>query len=631
VVKKVFSIQYSVVRIILVLFSTFFFLLFTSNTFAQNPNQETQFATSYDITYDVREDGITEVTQDVTLKNLTDRFYPVNFSLLISSTKILDVQASDTSGLMETTVTPQGSKSKIEVKFNNHIVGLDKEYKWRLKYKSSDFAERQGKIWQITIPKINSTQASDDYKITLIVPVSFGDPTTISPKPVSNSEIGGRLNYNFVKDQLLASGIFANFGSGQHLNFLVRYDLKNDSLFPQTRKISLPPNTEFQEVVISSLNPKPDQVVKDLEGNLVGFYKVDRRKTLVVTATGEAKLRSKSLINKENISPDLSKKLLSPQKYWEVNNPLLEGKLLEIFNNSRAETNQAKALLINQYVSSTLIYDTERAKEKEFTRLGALTSLNNNNKALDAEFSDLFIALARTAGIPSRMLVGFAYTGNNSLRPQSFSGSLHTWPEYYDSTSGWNMIDPEWQQTTGGVDYFHSIDLNHLVFAIWGLSSNEPPVPDQAIVHFSETDFNPYSDVQADLNVSREVYAGFPNGFKVRFQNFGNAVSNPSSYTLTASKLAIDGPSSGTIPQIPPYGFYEISYRLRAGSLFESYNDSVKLNFNNKTLAKDVEVKAFLNHQYLIYVVGLIVGVMFILYLLVFGMHFTRVRKHHKK
>jgi transglutaminase-like putative cysteine protease len=50
------------------------------------------------------------------------------------------------------------------------------------------------------------------------------------------------------------------------------------------------------------------------------------------------------------------------------------------------------------------------------------------------EFTDLFIAIARAAGIPAREIDGFGYTQNAINRPISIDEDiLHAWPEYYDT------------------------------------------------------------------------------------------------------------------------------------------------------------------------------------------------------
>jgi len=94
------------------------------------------------------------------------------------------------------------------------------------------------------------------------------------------------------------------------------------------------------------------------------------------------------------------------------------------------------------------------------------------------EFTDMFIAIARAAGIPTREVQGYAYTQNERLRPLSLtleSGDiLHAWPEYWDNERGWIQVDPTWGSTSGGLDFFNKLDFNHITFVQRGLSPISP-------------------------------------------------------------------------------------------------------------------------------------------------------------
>ena len=178
---KVFS--HFVRKIICFLLITFSLHLFVSSSFAQ----EKQFSASYDVLYDVGQDGVTSVSETIKLKNLTDKFFASNFALTIDSTQLIDISASDNQGMLVTQSNQEGNGTKIDVKFGQQIVGKDKEYSFKLNFKSKDFSEKSGKIWQVTVPKISSASDIDNYALSLAVPVSFGDPTTITPDPKSTS------------------------------------------------------------------------------------------------------------------------------------------------------------------------------------------------------------------------------------------------------------------------------------------------------------------------------------------------------------------------------------------------------------------------------------------------------------
>jgi len=93
------------------------------------------------------------------------------------------------------------------------------------------------------------------------------------------------------------------------------------------------------------------------------------------------------------------------------------------------------------------------------------------------EFTDTFIALARSMGIPAREINGYAYSKDPEKNPINISinegDRLHAWPEFYDPNFGWVQIDPTWGNTSG-IDYFSKLDLNHIVLVTKGIDSKYP-------------------------------------------------------------------------------------------------------------------------------------------------------------
>src|SRR3990167_8118671 len=107
-------------RIFLAIFLVIF--IFTPKVFAAE-----EFSTSYDVIYDVGLDGITTVTEKITLKNLTSQYYASEFKLTIGATDIFDVKGSDPGGALEISTEKKDLTTIISVKFNQQVPGLDKE------------------------------------------------------------------------------------------------------------------------------------------------------------------------------------------------------------------------------------------------------------------------------------------------------------------------------------------------------------------------------------------------------------------------------------------------------------------------------------------------------------------------
>lgn len=609
-----------------------FFFLIPTNVFAKG-----EFIADYKVNYEVALSGDTTVTEDITLTNQTDRYYPSAFSLTIGASNIKNVEAYDSVGKLPVDVQNLGKKIRINVKFNNQqLVGVNKKYIWSLKFNTPDFAQAQGKIWQVSVPKIANEEDINSYNLTLAVPVDFGDPTTMIPEPNKLFESGGKLNFVFDKAKLSENGILANFGSNQMFDYTLTYHLANDSVLPALAKLSLPSENEYQEVILENLDPKPENVFLDEDGNNVAFYKLDRKQNLEVKLKGLVKLYVKPNKRSRPLSDEEKKKYLSEQKYWDSNSPQIKDKLKEIFKDGEPKTVIEKARLINNLVVNLLQYDEGRLKSGEFQRLGGLTALSNPTKALCSEYTDLFISLARAAGIPSRQLVGYAYTANTEIRPLSLDGAvLHTWPEYYDDSLGWLMIDPTWQSTTGGVDYFSKFDLNHFVLVTRGFSPISPIAPDMTDVKFYEGDFIVRQKVGLGMDVLNELYAGFPAKVKVKVENQGSGLYPQIAMVLSSANIIFSDkitPNSTIknykIGPIPPFGYVEIEYNLLTGPIWKSFEDVIDFKVGEADISQKIIVRPFFAYRFFIYITSAVILGVGALYIFLVWYHLKTKAPH---
>lgn len=602
-----------------------------------------EFSTSYDVTYDIAEDGITTVTEKVTLKNLTSQYYAAEFKLTIGATKITDIKASDPAGPMEVNSEQKDTSTIITVKFNQQVAGIDKILPWTLQFKSKDFAQKQGKIWEVYVPKINSTNL-ESYKLILSVPVSFGQSSLISPTPKSQTTSFNKVFLSFDKDQLTSTGVSATFGTFQLYNFDLAYNLENNNLVPILTTITLPPDTAYQDVVYNRIEPKPLNVTVDADGNYLAWFRLDRNKKIKVSVIGSAKLYSISKVKNPFLSSELKIKYTEDMKYWEKDHPTIKTKLSEILKGQTANTNQEKAKLIYLYLVNSLKYNSARLNGSNIDRLGAVTALNNPTEAVCMEFTDLFIALSRAAGIPTRELDGFAYTANSTLRPLSLSRDiLHAWPEYWDDTKGWVMVDPTWGNTTGGVDYFNKFDLNHFVFAIKGSSSQQPISAGSykyqgqdsrdVKVTLSENDFLGKPQLDVSIVAPDPIIAGFPGKIKVIIENRGNALQQSVDFAISAEKLNIFKSSNQETGLIPAFGSAEFEFDMRTThqssgleSFFDSFNDTISVSLGKENFTKQVQVKPFIVFRMFPYALGLIIFLIAGLYGLILGVFIYRKR-----
>lgn len=592
------------------------------------PSNQSQFSTSYDVAYDVGEDGITTVTEKVNLRNLTSQYYASEFKLIIGATQIYDLKASDPSGPMQVSEQQTGTSTTLSVKFNVQMVGQNKLLPWTLSFKSKDFAEKTGKVWEIRAPKVSSDNL-ESYNLTVSVPVEFGEPSLITPSPKTQTIAGDRMFLTFDKAQLQQAGVSASFGTFQLFDYDLSYHLENTNLFPVLTNIALPPDTAYQDVIISRIDPKPENVTVDDDGNYLAWYRLKRGEKLDVKVIGSAKLYNTSKAKNPLLPDSLRQVYTNSDKYWEKDNPQIQATLAEILGPNPPQNPTEKIRLIYHYVVNNLRYDPARINDN-IERLGAVAILNNPTQAVCMEFTDLFIALSRAAGIPARELDGFAYTANTTLRPLSLAKDvLHAWPEYWDETRGWVMVDPTWENTTGGVDYFDKLDLNHFTFAIKGRSSASP-IPagsykytgqnsQDVKVQLSDNDFLGKPQLGVQIENSSPIWAGFPGKVAVNISNVGNAVYPQDSLSVTAAKLIVLGGETQNMGPVAPFGAASFDFNVRTRSLFDSFSDQIVVTIGNKKYTKDVEIKPFLIFQTVPMIAIGIISLMGITYLVILG------------
>ncbi|TSC53804.1 MAG: Transglutaminase-like protein [Microgenomates group bacterium LiPW_16] len=117
-------------------FVIFLFIFFIFNLWSSSAYAASEFSNAYDVTYDVRENGDTIVTQNVHLTNLTTNYYASEYSLTFGTEKIEEVSAWDGAGLLKVDVKKGTDLTQIHVVFNERVVGQGKTLNWTLRYQS---------------------------------------------------------------------------------------------------------------------------------------------------------------------------------------------------------------------------------------------------------------------------------------------------------------------------------------------------------------------------------------------------------------------------------------------------------------------------------------------------------------
>jgi len=576
------------------------FLIFTLILLSlpSNVRADGEFQTDYDVSYKVNENGQTEVLQSITLENKTANYYADKFELKIGSIKVENVKAEDGIGDIKPQVKFENNVSTISLQINERVIGLGKKVTINLSYTSKELTAKSGQIWEVSVPRLAKSSDLNNYSAQITVPRSFGPVAFAVPEPKTHSETSKIQTFTFDKDQLTSSGISMSFGQNQVFEFTLNYFLENSNLTSATGEITLPPDNNYQKIVLKKVEPEPENIIVDEDGNFIAKYKLGPKKQINITAKGYVEVFSKPFRNIDTkLTEDEKEKYLQPQSYWETDSAQIKEKAQEL------KTPQE----IYNFVVDYLKYSDDRLNLAKIDRLGALSAMNNPNDAVCMEFTDLFIALSRAAGIPAKEIVGFAYTQNTRLRPLSFASQgdlLHAWPAYWDDETGWVQIDPTWGSTSGGLDFFNKMDFNHVTLAQRGLSSTLPyPAgsfkkqadDNKKTVDIIFADQLPYKTLTPELSLSAPQFAvsGFPIKLEAQVKNIGSTSLIDQTLTLESPAFEITSPNPIPVKILPPYSKLQKTYLLKSPKLLEEKSDTVILSFDESQISKAIIVKPF--------------------------------------
>jgi len=541
-------------KLAVLVLSTLYLVFGAGAVLAQN-----EFIVDSNVTYEVSETGTTLVTHEIFLENAFSTLYATSYSLNLENIEANNVQARSATGQqLSVNTAKDGDRTNIKIEFTDAVVGRGKSRHFFVTYENTSFASKTGEVWEISIPKLSSDSSFRSYQATLKVPLKFGLEAYISPKPDSSEEQANTRVYTFSKNDLVKTGVTAGFGEFQVFTYTLNYHLENPLARSAETEIALPPDTAFQKVYLRSINPEPLTIRIDEDGNWLASYKLTSRQRLDVVVTGEVQIFASERKFPKPTDEVLASNLQT-SNYWETNDLQIKALAQEL------KTPRA----IYDYVWQNLKYDYDRVRPN-VERLGAKGALLTPTNSICMEFTDLFIALSRAAGIPAREINGYAYTENPEIQPLSLVADvLHSWPEYWDDTRGaWIPVDPTWASTTGGVNFFDKLDLRHFTFVIHGEDALKPYAPGSY-----KLGANPQKDVFVffgKLSTDQTSYPQIKATFKPGVLFFNSSINisirnpGPSAYYSFYPEIYFDSKlhSRDYIEVLPPFSSYEMDVKV---------------------------------------------------------------------
>jgi len=463
-----------------------------------------EFSYSIDVNYRVPVSGSTGVIQTYNITNNTSNKYLDSIKISAPSNDVQNLKVYYEGGgsipfttqvLTEETGGFKFDYTQINIDFPAAKVGQGLKWGFVVDYQTNSLVENKGRANVVYIPGI-AQENKDYYNVSLQVPASFGEVHGFGSLPKEVSRQSGIVTYSFNQNDLINNSLQLLFGNSTTYRVGFVYPLENKASVSKKFEISLPPNTQSQSVFLQNLEPRPESIRLDADGNVIATYHVGSNQKINVKADILADVKYiKYDLAKSGNTNEIPKNLVDTYtkstRFWQSDNAEINAKAKELTKGKNTVADQISA--INKYVIDTLEYNNEKIKYN--IRQGSLKAYQDPTNVVCLEYSDLTIALLRASGIPARMPVGYGYSGDLKLSA-SVSDSLHSWVEAYVPNVGWINVDPTWGEKFNNLGIS---DIDHLAFAIWGANDSSP-----VAVTAAGQDTN-YQYEQATLSYVQEI------------------------------------------------------------------------------------------------------------------------------
>lgn len=458
----------------------FIAIIFITNTEVFAINE--QFLLDLNFNYSVGKDNEVLVDKKIGIINLENELSVTSFTQNLEEYNYYDLVAKDSQGAVEFKEIDEENTKRIVIPLRSVKIGKNQVNNLEITYKSKDLIKKIGSIYFFNLPRIPKNNVKN-LNISITVPKDFGQLIFISPTNYEKEERGENIIYTFKNNSSLDQAISASFGEYQIINFNIKYELGNDSNWFVNKEIALIPDIlKYQEIAFKELNPKPTNIRIDEDGNYLAKYRINPKSKLEINFKGSVRIYGNQIDTSgggffSEIPDNLTETYTRSQIYWEssseeirdIGNTLKDEKISVVQN----------AKKIYDFLTENYNYNFEIGKDSQVERHGALKALKRETLMGCMEFTDSFISIARSMGIPAREINGYAFSDDPTKKPInieiSSSDKLHSWAEFYDPNLGWIQVDPTWGATSE-IDYFSKLDLNHITFVRKGIDS-EYPIP----------------------------------------------------------------------------------------------------------------------------------------------------------
>ena len=569
--------------IITLLLGAVFFTVFSDSISAQTD----EIFSSLNSLYTVSE-TTTYVTHNLTFENQAPTVFISQFGFQIPHTDLENIKVEvDGTPIVANIVTTENQTS-IGITFPDKLVGQGKKKDITITYQDDEIASFTQKSGQVIIPQPNQIESFDEYTLRVNSPEDAGLPLITSqiPDSTTSKSSGAEVTYK----QLNPGTLSLYYGQEQPFDFEFTYHLTNENNSASILQIPLPPDTEYQTIRFDTIEPQPESIAVDVDGNWIASYQLASQSNQVVHVQGQALLTRQKREDYLTVLP--SKQYVKSDNFWQSDNTQIKTWI------KSADSIQSLWELLEPlepYIQKKQV----RSKPEDALDQSLVTAEN---------IVDLFISGARALDVPSRRAIG-PRTDDQKHPAGLESNNLHVWAEYFDADQNtWLPVDPYWQLSLGDRSFVNQPLLANMVLAYNGVSSTAPfPQNLDTDLVFTPSDHFNY----APHNFTTEIRQRFPFQLPIP-GSYNLTLTNRTGQALYTIPISISEPDGtvlfeDTVSFVLPFQSTNVPLHLFTNDWFTSDDVTLQLalddTYQNITITRGPKILKFIFSPF-----GVIVG-----------------------
>ena len=439
----------------------------------------------------------------------------------------------------------EGNGVVIRITMDDTLLSVGDMYDVSVSYNVDAFMSDVSGVYAADLPLFRRSDATRIESMSVTYPETFGPLQYVSASFTDSSENGfTTLVFTQLEE---VEQLLVTVGEKKTYSFMMERQLENVEEGYVKRQVLIPPHTQGQQVVISSISPFPSDVAHTADGNDILVFDVGPQDTIWVRIQGflvESVDRQNGYVLPTD---DRTYFLATDDPLWAIADEGVLGDIAELDEGSLTD----KIPAIYGYVVDELSLDTQfRQRHSSDYRRGAETSLRSYKTSSVEDFADVFVAVCRSLNIPARVVSGYVYPYAVVSQPL---GMFHVWPQYWSDTQGWVSVDPAYEEYAG-LPMNDMVGLNRVIVGVsydpvvWGTfadTTSEIIPTDQEVI--------PFTRVSVNVEMDETLVAGTAGSGTLIIQNEGNAILYRVSFLPNeTSDLHVDFMTSGIRSTILP-------------------------------------------------------------------------------